>query len=116
VRRTNRRVHGWLPPLPKWDGSQPCASIGLMHYYRAEDGLRNHWDDEVLAVLKPACEACPFLLECKEWALYRERWGYWAGMTEEERWEVRRERGIKVTEPQYEILGIRESIQEPFVA
>jgi predicted RecB family nuclease len=50
------------------------------------------------------CHACPIFRECEEWAVARERWGFWAGMTQTEREQIRTERGIAVDEPQHVIL------------
>lgn len=45
---------------------------------------------------------CPMFAACLEWALYRERSGYWAGTTARERVLMRRDLGIVVVEPQYQ--------------
>jgi WhiB family transcriptional regulator, redox-sensing transcriptional regulator len=38
--------------------------------------------------LKRICGGCPHLSECRDWALRHEQYGWWAGMTpEQRRWE-----------------------------
>ncbi len=48
---------------------------------------------------KNVCAACPFTAPCAEWAIRRERWGVWGGLTEDERQTIRRARGIVPDEP-----------------
>ncbi len=48
---------------------------------------------------KNLCAACPFVAPCAEWAIRRERWGVWGGLTEDERQAIRRARGIVPDEP-----------------
>ena len=94
------------PSYPQFTGFEPCAQIGPAIYVRPE-GWKYGTDELVL--LREGCWGCPLQPECLEWALHRERWGFWGGKTAKERKRMRQERGIRVSEPHYEILGLRES-------
>lgn len=51
--------------------------------------------------MRQICEGCPVRSECLEWALVREEFGSWGGMTEKELADIRRERGTHVTRNTY---------------
>ncbi len=48
---------------------------------------------------KNVCAGCPFLADCAEWGIRRERFGVWGGLTEDERQVIRSRRGIVPDEP-----------------
>jgi WhiB family redox-sensing transcriptional regulator len=87
------------PAYPPYTGEEPCAEIGIDLYYLPEDTPHSKMEARVTAM---ACGRCPLLDACLEWALHRERWGYWAGTTADQRRHMRRNLGITVVEPQYE--------------
>lgn len=45
-----------------------------------------------LAEARKVCANCPVLEQCREWAIPREAFGVWGGMSENEREEARRKR------------------------
>jgi len=90
----------YLPSYPRFTGSEPCATIGAQFYYD-EDKDSTKQKLAHIPVLEAACATCPLRAECLEWALYRERYGYWAGTTKTERERMRHDMGIRVVEPQY---------------
>lgn len=99
------------PAYPPFTGGEPCAEIGIDLYYLPENTPHSVLEARVVAA---ACARCPLMDACLEWALHRERWGYWAGTTEHQRQAIRRARGIRVVEPQYEsFLPAREARDEP---
>lgn len=98
TRRTKHVDRGYAPPYPKYTGEEVCAQIGWELYFTET------WQYGETEMLKMLCEKCPILDECREWALHRERWGFWAGMGETERQRVRIAEGIVVNEPQYTIM------------
>ena len=49
--------------------------------------------------MRKLCTDCPVARDCFEWALHHERWGYWAGTTEEMRDTYRKRLNISVEEP-----------------
>jgi len=55
--------------------------------------------------LKPICDSCPLLEQCREHALKHELYGYWAGMTANERQELRRRMGIVLERPELLFLA-----------
>jgi len=54
------------------------------------DPPNNRWSDEV----RLACSRCPAQLDCLNWALHNEEYGFWGGMGPEERTRARRRAGI----------------------
>jgi len=93
-----------LPAYPQFTGSEPCATIDPALYYAPETGDFNPSDREVM---RKACnEMCPMLAECFGWALYNEKWGFWAGTTETDRRYMRIQAGIRVSEPQSRVDGL----------
>ncbi len=90
------------PSYPQFTGMEPCAGIGVVMYY-----MDDYWSTDV-DTMRDACHACPLFDACREWSLHRERWGFWAGMTMTERKLARRQLGIRLQEPQYEILPMVE--------
>lgn len=45
---------------------------------------------------KAYCARCPLREKCLEWAIKREEFGVWGGMTARERASLRRERGLRL--------------------
>ena len=86
------------PSYPQFTGGEPCAEVGFELYYEEK---AHPTERELMAAM---CERCPLYRECAEWSIARERWGYWAGMTQTERERIRTERGIAVDEPQHTIM------------
>jgi hypothetical protein len=88
------------PSYPQFTGYEPCATIGLDFYF-VEKGSYTRTERDTM---RDGClNHCPLYRECLEWALRRERWGYWAGTTEIERETLRRQLGIRSEEPEYVI-------------
>lgn len=55
---------------------------------------------------KAACATCPVQDQCADWAIPHEGHGYWGGLTERERAEIRNAEGIILWEPQSSITYI----------
>lgn len=81
--------------FPKYDGTQPCASMGVDLYYYEHDvdipfkGLKEQENK-----LKILCSECPFLSECRDYAIHHEIHGFWGGMTSADRKNFRRKFNI----------------------
>jgi hypothetical protein len=58
-------------------------------------------DDEAVA----ACERCPVLEQCRDWAIKHEQHGYQGGLTEQQRAQIRRKLNIFLWEPQHNITA-----------
>jgi WhiB family redox-sensing transcriptional regulator len=41
-------------------------------------------------LMRRICNACPIKKECAEWSIRHEEFGFWAGMSERQRWLERR--------------------------
>lgn len=80
---------------PAYRGDEPCTAIGPELY---DEGFLDH--DEIM-VLRGACVSCWIVDDCREWALHHEPTaaGFWGGLTDAERRQVRRARRISVVDP-----------------
>jgi len=86
-----------LVAMPKFDGSQNCASVGGFGY--PEENISSGGAATVNAMFKRVCQGCSYIDECKEYALAHELHGVWGGTTPHERDAMRRKMGITVTSP-----------------
>lgn len=71
-------------------GSEPCSEIDpeLFFIEQAETLM------QVKPFLRQLCHGCPILDECHEHAIRHEEFGFWGGLTVDERRQERRRRGI----------------------
>lgn len=76
-----------------WRSSGNCIGYDVNDFY-PERGT------PIPKHVKRACEECPVKQQCLNHALLYERYGYWAGTTEERRRSIRREKGIKSVTPE----------------
>jgi len=71
-------------------GSEPCSEIDPeMFFIEQAETLM-----QALPFLRQLCHGCPILDECREHAVLHEEYGFWGGLTVEERRQERRRRGI----------------------
>ena len=86
-----------------WPRYGACRGSDLVDdFYAAARGApgRN------VPVMQALCASCPVFAECKDWSLRHEKYGIWAGMTENQRKLERRRLGIKLETPEvFEILN-----------
>lgn len=75
---------------PKFTGTEPCTQVGWEHFY-LQDGSSG-WTN--LNKMRALCAGCPMQVECLEYALEHERYGFWAGTTENERARIRKSRTL----------------------
>ncbi len=80
-------------PIPR-GAHTPCESHPELHFPPLAGNSTPYTE-----AAKNLCAACPFTAPCAEWAIRRERWGVWGGLTEDERQTIRRQRGIVPDEP-----------------
>lgn len=88
-----------IMPYPSLDGSQPCAQMGT--YWFDPDLDEKTLTHEERAARQDACGGCPFLVQCREWAMAHEEFGYWGGMTARQRRSRRTVRRQRLVAPQY---------------
>lgn len=88
------RVQEKLPtrpvPYPRFDGSQPCRDMDPELFFPVTS--RESWYHPQQT--KPACAECPFLSECRDYAISYGVAGFWGGMSEVERRKERERLGI----------------------
>jgi hypothetical protein len=79
------------PQYPAYTGSEPCSTIGNDFYC---DDLTHEYDE----ILFKACNGCPLLKDCFNWALHNERFYYWGASTAADRHKIRKQFNIKIHE------------------
>lgn len=106
--------------FPEYDGTQPCAEIGLeAFYYDADDepwyvAERNKRPSSMRQLRLPystysrldasllqVCHACPFVAECFGHALLNEEFGFWGGTNVGDRKRLRKKFGIKLSDSKF---------------
>lgn len=76
-------------PYPNFDGSQICAQTDPEMFFMDHQGANPR-------PAKKLCADCPFLEECREYAVWHNVVGVWGGTTERARQAIRTQRGIKM--------------------
>lgn len=84
--------------IPQWDGSEKCTQVQPEFFY--EVSTRSGGDREQVEYLRKVCDGCPRLIECFTYAINHEYYGFWAGMTETERFNYRKRHNIKLIRPE----------------
>lgn len=83
-------VAAMMRPIP-FDGSQPC---------NGDDDFTgpDEWPADLADELEEVCAGCPFLTECRDWAIAHERYNYQGGMTPVQRRQYRKRHRIQVVD------------------
>jgi len=85
--------------LPKWDGTENCAGMDVNAFF--DDNRKTRWQETTeRRELIELCMTCNKLAECAEYSLKHELYGFWAGMTQDERVEYRKKNKIKLVRPE----------------
>lgn len=73
--------------------SQPPTCSEPQNYVIFElAGSMNGDRSRAVTLAKQACQRCPYLFDCREWALeHGEPWGIWGGMSAKQRQKARKE-------------------------
>lgn len=98
--RMGRPNRNKLPPInvPKWDGSELCTQVPHELFFEYETRTKSGRED--VQDLKKLCSNCPRLNECAEYAIKHELYGFWGGMTEQERIAYRKKFKITYIRPE----------------
>jgi WhiB family redox-sensing transcriptional regulator len=83
----------------KWDGSEVCSQVSPELFYDVPltRSSSNRLDREYL---RKICGGCPKLMECRTYAIKHELYGFWGGMTEQERSDYRKKNKITLIRPE----------------
>lgn len=84
-----------MSKYPNFQGDQLCAQVGHDFYYVEKGGEAVH----IAAHLKKVCNSCPYLVDCREWAIVHEEFGYWGGLSANERNRLRSKHKILLETP-----------------
>ena len=84
---------------PTFDGAA-CRGMDVDQFF---EGAEN---PAVRKELKKMCNSCPILDECQTWALKHEPFGYWGGLSADERRRVRKECNIHIVYVTPDRLGV----------
>jgi WhiB family redox-sensing transcriptional regulator len=91
-------VSAYLKPIAdnwEWQQQGACRSFDTETFF-LEPNLRGKAKKQKELVASSICGACPVKIQCLEHALNTpEIFGVWGGMTEEQRHQILRKRGIK---------------------
>jgi len=82
---------------PNYDGTQSCARMGVDLFYQPYD---NKSTVQEVADLKELCSNCNIFIECKEYAIKHEKYGFWGGTTPYERRTIRNKRKVRLNLPE----------------
>ena len=72
-----------------------CSGTGTELWYE-ERMSKKHLN---VRDLRAVCMNCPALQPCAEYAVVWEEWGFWGGMTPNERRAIRKQQGIPLHDP-----------------
>lgn len=75
-----------LPPPPQWTRYAACADMDVSSFYPDRQGAK-----EAVGVARDVCRRCPVRQACLQHALDHNEVGIWAGTTEEQRRQMRRQ-------------------------
>jgi WhiB family redox-sensing transcriptional regulator len=81
-------------------GTPACAGINTELFF-----LHPGESATVYRQLKPICDSCPVLEQCRDHALRHELYGFWGGMNADQRQRMRRELGIVLERPEIHFLA-----------
>lgn len=81
----------------QWEGAA-CAGLDTNLFFP------DMHDVASLPLYRKMCADCPVFDTCLEWSVVHERYGIWAGTSENEREKIRRHAGIACNELHYEGL------------
>jgi WhiB family redox-sensing transcriptional regulator len=79
------------PRYPDLTGSEPCISTDPDAFHPEIGSNATNW-----STLRRICSGCPTLDPCRDWAIAFEDYGFWGGMTPDERRAARRLRGMTI--------------------
>jgi hypothetical protein len=71
---------------PNYDGTHNCARMEVEIFYQDYD---NKTSMEEIRNLKEFCSTCNILIECSDYAIKHEKYGFWGGTTPHERRTIR---------------------------
>jgi WhiB family redox-sensing transcriptional regulator len=106
-------AHPVLPtrpvPYPSFDGTQPCRDMDPELFFPVTS--KESWYHP--RQTKPVCAECPFLTECRDYAISYAVAGFWGGMSEPERRKERERLGIAPIQVAFSDQGmVRRQIAE----
>jgi hypothetical protein len=82
---------------PNYDGTQNCARMGVDVFYQDYDSKTTMQE---IADLREFCSTCNILIECSDYAIKHEKYGFWGGTTPNERRTIRSKNKIIVDLPE----------------
>lgn len=86
--RGGRKIAALVRPVP-YDGTQHCLQNPMFT-------TEGRMDKEDVELMRKGCKTCPFLQACTYWSLAHEPFDFWAGMTADERVDMRKRARIKL--------------------
>lgn len=96
---------------PDFTGHEPCATIGPDFYY--VEGRGQHSQTEWETMRSACLDRCFMLDECTQWSLHHEQFGFWAGMSEQDRRQLRRRLNIVLSDP---VVHVSPALAVPYAS
>lgn len=87
-----------------WEYEDPsCASVGGDFWFPDFDRfatsiIKTEEKKAEIKVAKSICNGCVHKIECQQWGLKHERYGIWGGLSEKERFSIRKRLNITIEE------------------
>lgn len=88
---------------PKDFESPLCAEVGSQFFFlddEDDDTIDKETANTSYAIASGICKKCEHISDCAEWGIRREKWGFWGGLTPNERQAIRRKRNITLRDTQ----------------
>ena len=88
----------------EWITQANCRGMNPELFFPSHENGRVRFKIDEQA--KKACEECPVLEQCADWAVKHEAHGFQGGLTEQQRAQIRRRLNIILWEPQHNITNV----------
>ena len=80
-----------------WEFEEPlCSEVGVEMFYTDDKDDMRVDSMSTYAMASSICGKCAHIVECAEWAIKNELFGFWGGLTPKDRTNIRRRKRISV--------------------
>ena len=83
----------------KENESPACDGLDVNLFYPISEDDNSREVQTLIPQLTRICDSCEVFNKCREWAIVHEEYGFWGGMTGEERRLYRRRNNIRLERP-----------------
>ena len=80
-----------------WEFEEPlCSEIGVEMFYTDDKDDKRLDSTTTYAMAGSICRKCSHIVECADWAIKNELFGFWGGLTPKDRISIRKNKKIFV--------------------